>query len=268
MSEATPENSPRGLRLRRILLGAFSLPWANRVAVVRSVGLPFLVFVVLDLTWSVPGVGESAEMRWLAWGTYVIAAAWFATTLHRLVLANGWEARPGFTDLQLRRIVIFAGALVVLWALYYTIVMIVTLMLGLAINAPDIIRYVPAGETPPSRRLDPEWVRVVARVLACWCVARYSLVLPAIATDRKPDLGDIVRKSSGNATKLAIIIGALPAALELITNGLWRDGATSVEVALLSVLSSVLAIFGIVALSLSYYELTHASAPPPTHPPA
>jgi hypothetical protein len=74
--------------------------------------------------------------------------------------------------------------------------------------------------------------------------------------------------SRGNAWKIAIVVGALPWVLNLVIDALWREDATTFEVASLGILTGVFGIISIVALSLTYFELTRESALPPTHPPA
>ena len=63
------------------------------------------------------------------------------------------------------------------------------------------------------------------------------------------------------------MVGLLPWCLQQLTNLLYRDGATAVEFSVLVVLATLLIIIEVVALSLSYWELT-SPEPPPTPPPS
>ena len=73
--------------------------------------------------------------------------------------------------------------------------------------------------------------------------------------------------SRRNGWRLAIVVGVLPWCLQQLTDLMYRNGASSMEFAILVVLAAALVIVEVVALSLSYWELT-SPAPPPTHPPA
>ncbi|MBC8026894.1 MAG: hypothetical protein H7Y89_12945 [Steroidobacteraceae bacterium] len=267
MSEVAPGSSPRKLPLRQILLGAFVLPWRNRVAVMRATSLPLLFLVAAQLWWHASSYGESEAVVWVAWATFVLFVAWIAITVHRLVLANGWMPRSAFAELGFRRFAFFVGALVFLWALYQAVTLVV---MGLLLNVVYPPRFVPAGEVAPADPMDAMHLAVlgfIAAILAYWLIGRISLILPAIAIDLKPSVASAWRSARGNAWKIAIVVGALPWVLEQLTFALWRENATAIEIASLGGLTGVCVIIQVVALSLCYFELTRASAPPPTHPP-
>ena len=107
----------------------------------------------------------------------------------------------------------------------------------------------------------------VVSVLAWVLLGRISMVFPVIATDRRMGPGEIWGISRGNGWRLAIIAGALPFCLRLISQGLLRDGAGSVEMTLVLLLVGAFLIVEVVAVSLSFRILT-SRAPPPTNPPA
>ena len=54
----------RRLPLRRILWGAFALPWQNRAAVTRATGLPLLAVIGCTLAWDVADFNDSGAARW------------------------------------------------------------------------------------------------------------------------------------------------------------------------------------------------------------
>jgi hypothetical protein len=272
MNSSDPESPQAGPRrdlpLRRILVGAFTLPWSNRVAVMRATSLPLLLVVATVLGWHVASFGTSEVAAWIAWAVFALSFAWLAVTVHRLVLANGWEPQSMVAEMNVRRLAYFVGALVFLWAFLLAVKM---LLMGLLLNLVYPPRYVPTGESPVRARMST-WtftsIEIASHVLAYWFIGRISLILPAIAIDRRPDVAELWRMSRGNAWKIAIVVGALPWLLNLVTDTLWREGATTFEVASLGILTGIFGVVGVVALSLTFYELTHASAPPPTHPPA
>jgi hypothetical protein len=225
-----------------------------------------LAVLAAFLAWHAVGA-TSTYVVWLLWGVFAVSIAWLAIVTHRLVLTHDWKPRSTFEEFSFRRLAWFIGALLLIGFAVIAITMIVATLAANIVIGP---RYIAAGETPPP---DPpgeyfEWIKSFSTVIAYFFVGRISLLLPAIAVDRKPSLAEAWRCSRGSSWKLAIIVGALPWILEQTTIVLWREGSSSVEIASLGILTAVFAIVGFVALSLSYYELTHASAPPPTHPPA
>jgi hypothetical protein len=183
-------------------------------------------------------------------------------SVHRLVLLETSDANS-FTPENLKRTALFLAFLIGVWALYAGLVLLI--MSGL-LNA-FLGRYVPTGGERPQLPVSLEWLNAAARVLAFYVVARFSLVFPAIATDRKPDLGAAWLESKRNGWRLAIVVGALPWTLEQLTDLIYRDGATDAEYAVLVVLTVFFTVIEVVALSLSYGEIT-SPAPPPTDPPA
>jgi len=63
------------------------------------------------------------------------------------------------------------------------------------------------------------------------------------------------------------VVGVLPWSLKYLTELLYRDGATYGEFAVLVVITVLFTLIEVVALSLSYLEIT-SPAPLPTDPPA
>jgi hypothetical protein len=156
-----------------------------------------------------------------------------------------------------------------LWVLYQGLTMLIS---GGILNIFSPPRYVPTGAEPgklPERVNLPvpfEWIVNLGRALSYWVVARVTLMLPAIAIDRKADLIAAWSASRRNGWRLAMIVGVLPWCLQRFTDLLYRDGASIVEFGILVVLATIFVVVEVVALSLSYWELT-LPAPPPTHPP-
>lgn len=262
MIEADLEQASRRLPLRRILAGAIVLPWRNRTAVMRAVGIPMLVVVGAFL---VGHVADPTLPSWFDWVFYLIgllAFAWLALVIHRLILADCWNAQAAsrFDWLRLGK---FFAALLFVWLLY-----LVTLWLAANIQLSLFYsRYVPAGETPAQQPINWQLLNVVAAIPASWLLGRVSLVLPAVAMDEKPSLVVAWRLSRRNSLKMMIVAGIFPWLLDWLIDVFYRDGASTFEAASLGALGGVFAVVEVTALSLSYFELTHASAPPPTHPP-
>ena len=265
-----PATEYRKLPLRRVVWGSFSLPWEHRGPVFRATAMPLLAVIAFSLAGDVVELQQSRAANLTLSLLYLLAVSWLAITIHRLVLLDEPDARPRFDAASLRRLAIFFGVAIGIWILYVGLVMLIT---GGVLNIFNPPRYIPAGTTPdqlPAKLKLPvsgQWVVNLAAFLAYWIVARVSLMLPAIALDRKPDLLAAWLASRRNGWRLAIVIGALPWCLQQLTDLMYRNGASSIEFAILVVLGAALIIVEVVALSLSYWELT-SPAPPPTPPPS
>ena len=256
--------------MRQVIWGAFSLPWRHRREVFRATAIPLLAVIACTLVSDASDLNGSRVAALLLIALYGIATSWLAIAVHRLVLLDAPDASVRFDIPGLRRLAIFFGIVVSLWVLYQGLTLLTSSGI-LNIFSPP--RYIPAGAEPgkvPERMNLPvsfEWIVNVGRALSYWIVARVTLMLPAIAIDRKADLIAAWSASRRNGWRLAIIVGALPWCLQQLTNLLYRDGATLVEFGILVVLATIFVVIEVVALSLSYWELT-SPALPPTHPPA
>jgi hypothetical protein len=268
MSEQPPEF--RKLPLRRVIFGAFSLPWLHRGEVFRATAIPLLAVIACTLVSDTADFNESRVAALLLIALYGIATSWLAIAVHRLVLLDAPDARARFDMPALRRLAVFFGIVVSLWVLYQGLTMLISGGI-LGIFMPP--RYIPTTSEPGklpehvSLPVSFEWIVNLSRAMSYWIVARVTLMLPAIAIDRKADLIAAWSASRRNGWRLAIIVGVLPWCLQQLTNLLYRDGATLVEFGILLVLATLFVVVEVVALSLSYWELT-SPAPQPTHPPA
>ena len=251
------------LPLRRIVFGAFVLSWRHRAELARVTGLPVLAVIACTLLWNVAGISQINSAVWTLHFVYSIAFSWLAISVHRLVLLDG-ETGARLDAPGLKRLGLFVSTLIGATLLFTALTLVIVNLSLLPFS-----RYVPAGETEsPSRLLEwGQWFVYGAAVLASWPLARLCPLLPAIAVDRGFDPITAWRLSRGNGWKLVIIVGVLPCALKWIVALLARDGATTAEFGVLLVLTSVITVIQVAALSLAYWELTQP-APPPTAPPA
>ena len=252
-------------------MGAFTLPWEHRGAVFRATAMPLLAVIASTLAVQKISLYFAEEIsRQIAYHfLYVpilIAWCWLAITVHRLVLLEAADARMSLDVATLRRLSIFAAAVVGVWVLFTGLTLLIT---GVVLNIIVGPRYVAAGEVSPPMDLpvSPQFIANVANVFAYWFVARVSLMLPMIAIDRKPDLIAAWRTSRHNGWRLAIVVGLLHWCLQRLVDFLYRDGASELEFGVLVVLGALLVVIDVTALSLSYWELTPPE-PPPTDPPA
>ncbi len=194
---------------------------------------------------------------------YCVAVAWLAVAVHRMVLVEGADNHARLDSAGLKRLGRFVGTMIGLWLLYAALIM---LLMSAAIV--PFSQFVPEGVTPPPTHLPNyfPYIDYAIKIVALWPVARLSLLFPALATDQRFEPIAAWQASRHNGWKLMIIVGALPWAFRWISSALHRDDATWVEFGVLVVISAAFTIFQVVALSLSYWELTRPE-PPPTPPP-
>jgi len=272
MGEPAPEI--RKLPLRRVIWGAFTLPWEHRGAVFRATAAPLLALIACTLVWELSPYYVSGISRvilsLIIYLPTLIAMSWLAVTVHRLVLLESPEAVMHFDFAFTRRVSIFAAVFFGIWVLFSGLTLLIASGVLNIFNPPRYVETSVDPEQIPKPMDLPvpfEWIAGLAKLLAYWFVARVSLMLPAIAIDRKPDLSAAWRASRRNGWRLAIVVGLLPWCLQILVDLLYRDGASTIEFALLVVLGTLTIVFEVVALSLSYWELTPPE-PPPTDPPA
>ena len=250
----------RRLPLRRTLFGAFAQSWQHRGELARATGLPILAVIACTLLQNVAGLSENRPAQWTLYFVYVIALSWLAISIHRLVLIEDAAGREQFSSTALKRLGRFVGTVIGLWLSYLALMLVILNMTVLPWS------YVPAGQGDHALPFDFGWFMAGAMILAMWPIARLSLLFPALAVDRSFDPIAAWKATRGNGWKLAIVVGALPWALRSIANAMYRDEATWVEFGALLVLTAAFTVIQVVALSLSYWELTRPG-PPPTPPP-
>ena len=103
------------------------------------------------------------------------------------------------------------------------------------------------------------WLRpaeYLGLLTSTYFVARLSLVLPATALDAAASFRQAWRQSARNGWRLLMIVGAFPWIAARSLGLLYRDGASLAESAVLMFFSVLVSTLGIIALSLSYQELT------------
>ena len=239
---------PTPLDVRRVLLGAFAVPWNGRNTFARHLAVPFVVLVLL-------GILESSALvldaGWIALWSVFAAHLWawivFAVICHRLVLL-GPAALGGVVSLR--------------WTMRETRFLLRAAAVWVMAMAVTVacMAAVAFGGLPMFRETDPPWrtwlVMSLSMLPAFYLVARLSLVLPAAAIDRKVGLGWAWSLSSGNSARLFLVIGLLPwifSAPAYLLDVPAGSAAASVGV---TILGTLLLTVEISALSLSYRELT------------
>ena len=263
-----PATATRKLPLRKILWSAFALPWRHRADFVGPLGLPLLAMIGCSLAWRRMAF-QPPVAAWVAMvPVYCLAMSWLAITVHRLVLLEASDARTPWNAQSWRRLGLFTAAGAGLWLSYVVIgVLIASVVVGLISITHGDAEALLKGDPTKLPLAAIEWISYSSFVLTAWAIGRLCLVLPAIAVDDKPDVAALWRASRGNAWRLAVVAGVLPLGLELLMNLLEGHSPPALVSSVFAVITAPLVVVEVVALSLSYWELT-SPAPPPTPEPS
>ena len=259
------EPSAGGFRLPvwNILRDTFLIPWRHPREFLRPLALPGLVIAVFTIGWDLTKGRMPAPVGWLIYAAYGAVFTVFAVSCHRLVLLGpsaetlAPKVRWGLRESK------FLGWLVLMAALVLTArlaVIVVLANVGLLIPFRD--SSAGAGDLPGVSRGWLDASSYFGFGVGIYLVARWSPVLPATAIGAKASLRAAWRLSVRNGWRLAVIVGALPWALSYGVSLLYRQNATLPELTILVVLSVLFSMLEIIALSLSYQDLTSGREPP------
>jgi hypothetical protein len=237
---------PARLDVTKVVYGAFMVPWWNRRAFGRALGIPLALLVTLTLSWYYGGKYLPQFSNWVlcvAWGGLF---SMFAVTCHRLVLLDAASVAsqpvPRWSWRETRFFYWLVGTWLICWVAG---IAAITLILNLAIM---VIGNSITGWF--------DWAPLVAGIPAYYLFARLSPIFPATAIDRRVDLKWAWRLTRGNGWRLFVVVAVLPWLLSHFVGLLYRGNATAVETAMLTFVGSALFAVEIAALSLSYRELT------------
>ena len=249
----------RRLPLLAVIRDAFALPWKHRTELFRAASLPMLALIAVSLLWEIIPWGNGFLAQWIPHLFYLLVLSWLAVVVHRLVLLEDSGA-GGHFDLRFWKRV---GVYVLAFATLAIMFLAAKFLLFNGVGVVTGILYVPTGEAPNLAARN--WLHWGTSIVALLAVARFVMVLPSIAIDRGHELGEAWRISRGQTWRLAVIYGLLPWSMGWLIWLLNRDGSSNLEYAVLMVISCLLSVVEIVALSLSFGALT-APEPPPTDP--
>lgn len=250
------------LPLAKVIWGTFAFPWMNRAECFRALNVPLLALIGVTLLWNSTALIDNVPLVGVAYAAYLAATSWLAVHCHRLVLAGDTASPAGHRD-ALRTVGLYLIAMALIWLLWSILTSLIALPSVFALMAwhnGGFHTPVSASQPPPTFdaavQAQIDWVGYLANIPAAWVVARLMPMLPAIALGRDWRPRTAWELSRGNGWRLVIATLLIPHILTLLLGLLSREGAGAVEVAALAVLLAVLVSLEIVALSLSYRELT------------
>jgi hypothetical protein len=216
----------------KVVTGAFLIPWRNRVTFAVALTNPVLLIASLQLSRYYINA-YLPFTNWLSWGfglLDILLYTMLAVTCHRLVILN------------LKNVTSFAA---LRWSSRETRFFFRIIFIGLIVNVLSAIG---------GFFLSIYYIAMM--ILPLYLFARICPIFPAIAVDKKASLKWAWNLSENNGWRLFFIYFVLPCIFSGPMFLLYRDNASLLETIILTILGSVLFVFEIAAISLSYYELT------------
>jgi hypothetical protein len=243
------------LPVLKILWGIFAFPAMFPAQTVRAAGLPLIGVVATTLYWAGRKVeGVPSLSTWALVVVNWMLFAWLAVRIHRAVLLGQHD------DVITHRFKCVAN--------YLAAIMVGELGFSVC-RALISMRYVPTTGGPPHGINGlPVWTTWLLQLGPLYLLARLSLVLPGLALGQGWRAGDAWRISRRNGWRLFLVVCLLPWAFHAIVDLVYASISSPTLVGLLVVSKALMTALAIMALSLSYHELTATPAPPPTAPPA
>ena len=235
------------LNVGKVVLGAFIVPWWNKRAFGRALAIPLTTLATLVVSWDLAGDHLPKLAIWLLYFLHIVLFTLFAVTCHRLVLLNQRSFAsvllPPWTWRETRFIFFF-------FALWLVTTGIVVVALTLIANL-----WIPLFGEPGGA-----WFSWIAKIPMLYLFARFCLVFPATAVDRKVNLKWSWALTRRNGWRLFTVVAVLPWIISQVLDLLYRGDASTIEIVLLAFLASALLAVEVAALSLSYRELTRDEA--------
>lgn len=233
----------RYLSVSEIISRTLDYCWANRASIFSSLKYPGLFLLVLSAAQSTLFWEEENLIYWLFAIGQIFATTIFTIRCHRIFLLS--EEPLEFYD-------VMSWSMRETWFVLYEIALF--LVAGLLIMLPSMF-IIPVIFM---LLLNSSWffslAAIVPFILGGYVFSRFTLVLPAVATDQDGSFSTAWDTSGGNGWKIFVLICILPAAIAYLTgripSHLWI--ATTIT----PIVNLLVLLVEIIALSHIFKELT------------
>lgn len=242
-SAPLPQEYPlKPLSVASTLGETFRRIFSNWKPLLRAVLLPALTDALATVGRSAPFASQGIVAIWVQaivpTAISGIAGVLIAVSSHRVVLLGAGALENSWGMHWSRRefaFLIRAAVLGLIAGLGWTLIPI---LIGIGQLEAERVRWVGKGW----------WI------LSAYPISRLSLVLPAVAIDRSFTFADSWRLSRGNGWRLTCVLFVGPLLL-IVAGSAWSAGNYPWAVAVRALVFSLLGVFEIVALSVSYQHL-------------
>ena len=233
------------LNVAKVVLGAFVVVWWDWRAFARALAIPLVVLTALPVSIWLSGGQLPGWANWLFYFAHIAVFTLFAVTCHRLVLLDRKTFSPGWLPLWTWResrfvFLLFAVWLVAGFAAFFPVNLILNL---------SVFSYIKPGGSWPY------WLAQAAMIPMMYVFARFCLVFPATAVDRKVKLPWSWKLTRKNGWRLFAVVSILPWVISQVLGLLYFGEPHEWEMIALTFLGVVLLSVEVAALSLSYHEL-------------
>jgi hypothetical protein len=254
----------------KVLWGMFAFPVMFPAETFRAASWPLLGIIALSLVWASGAWTPGPVIGWALLIPNAALFAWLAVRIHRAVLIEEtFRAKDVRVSVLVYRYLAALTAGAALKLLFFFLALTLFSM-----GSAAMAWLMPTTTTPPTPSPGPDpdiqrlidFVGVVGQAPVLYLLARWSMLLPALALDGEWAPRIAWRQTQGNGWRLVLVVFLLPWTLNVAIDWAYASTESNVLVALLAITQAVFMALGVIALSLSYRELT--PAPPPTTPPA
>ena len=251
---------PAPLPVWETIRDAFIITWQRKRQFLRVLILPILLLMMVEHVhieaWS-PIVGVEI---WPLLPLYFVIIMLLALSCHRVVLISDDEVsilhRLGILPWSWREIRFLGWGLLVSLYTYILFPMAALAFILVVYFLPEnILDSVKAF--PIFRMLIFSHIPMLTTLLCIsYLVARWSLILPATAVDKRLTLSEAWNLATGNGWRLTIIVGILPFCFGMLGLFFFHDNDSTILSITISIISYLLLTVEITALSLAYKFLS------------
>lgn len=228
----------------KVILDTFQLVWMMRGDLLNKLSLSYVLIILLE------SVGKSIdeEIGYLGYAVLLftpIFYTYFAMKCHRLVILGNGSVPPFGIRRWTMRETRFLGWLIGFW-----------LVLMLLMESRSMVTHFLISLFGFSGVTASLISLAIIGLSMMYLLARLSMIFPAVAIGKKPGIKWAWDISEGNGWRLLLIVGVMPLTLLILQIYLENPDGTVIEDIVNSMLSFVVSIIGISAISLSYKELS------------
>ncbi|WP_020484969.1 hypothetical protein [Methylomonas sp. MK1] len=228
-----------------IVLNTLKIAWITKKAFFNVISLPTFILLVYSALIFKYANNIGFPLALLSMGVLGIGLSWLAIICHRLVLVSDFKVYNNFDFRMGVRSAKFLGML-------FQVFIVVSLVEAIVFMSTLFM----FNRNLPSIGLEDVkfWIKLFSHVVGGYITARLSLVFPAIAIDKKVSLKWSWVITRGNGFNMFAIVCLFPLFFNFIITMLWRENATDIENAVLSIAMFFVTAIEVIALSLAFKE--------------
>ncbi|MBN2466954.1 MAG: hypothetical protein JXD19_02285, partial [Deltaproteobacteria bacterium] len=219
------------------------IPWGGRSRLAKALLVPIIGMLLLRFISLSSDESQGVLLMSFLFAAQILLFTIFAVTCHRLVLLGDDSVPPYGLQTWTGRETRFVGWFLELIFIFVAITILLVVPLGFM------------GSLLGGGDSQPLWFMYLFCIPGLYVLSRLSIILPAIAIDKREDLLWAWRVSKGNGGRLFIVAGILPVLFSLIQIIPSLYAKSLLVHILVGLLGFVLMAVEMTALSLSYQVL-------------